>query len=285
MKRHFLFFVTICFMMTTACMQNNQKNQIQYPKAKKTDTTDVYFGQAVSDPYRWLEDDNSDETAEWVTEENTITNEYLSAIPFREQLRKRLTDIWNYPKYGVPFKKGVHFFFFKNDGIQNQSVLYIQNALDGEPEVLLDPNQLSEDGTVALAGMGISKNGKYLAYSIARGGSDWNEIYVMDIDTREILKDHINWVKFSGISWKDNGFFYSRYDKPDEGEELKGQNRFHKVCYHDLGTNQENDQLIYEDKSQPLRTFSAYTTEDEAFLMISESESTSGNSLYASKIN
>ncbi|PIY32687.1 MAG: S9 family peptidase, partial [Bacteroidetes bacterium CG_4_10_14_3_um_filter_42_6] len=132
---------------------------------------------------------------------------------------------------------------------------------------------------------GISKNGKYLAYSIARGGSDWNEIYVMDIDTREILKDHINWVKFSGISWKDNGFFYSRYDKPDEGEELKGQNRFHKVCYHDLGTNQENDQLIYEDKSQPLRTFSAYTTEDEAFLMISESESTSGNSLYASKIN
>lgn len=285
MKRHFLFFVTICFMMTTACMQNNQKNQIQYPKAKKTDTTDIYYGQAVSDPYRWLEDDNSAETAEWVTEENNITNEYLSAIPFREQLRKRLTDIWNYPKYGVPFKKGAHFFFFKNDGIQNQSVLYIQNTLDGEPEVLLDPNQLSEDGTVALAGMGISKNGKYLAYSIARGGSDWNEIYVMDIDTREILLDHINWVKFSGISWKENGFFYSRYDKPDEGEELKGQNRFHKVCFHDLGTNQEDDQLIYEDKNQPLRTFSAYTTEDEAFLMISESESTSGNSLYASKIN
>ncbi|MDP2723442.1 MAG: prolyl oligopeptidase family serine peptidase [Bacteroidales bacterium] len=285
MKKQLIFLVTLSFMMTTACMQNKQHAKLKYPVAKKVDTVDTYFTHQVADPFRWLEDDNSAETAEWVAEENAITNEYLGKIPFREQLRKRLTDIWNYPKYGVPFKKGDHYFFFKNDGIQNQSVLYIQDTPESEPTVLLDPNSLSEDGTVALASMGISKDGKFLAYSIARGGSDWNEIFVLNIENREVLPDHINWVKFSGVSWKDNGFFYSGYNKPEEGEELKGQNRFHKVYYHHLNTDQKDDQLIYEDKNEPLRTYAAYTTDDEAFLMISESESTSGNSLYASKIN
>jgi prolyl oligopeptidase len=285
MKKQFLILVTLSFIMTTACMQKKQHTKLNYPVAKKVDTVDTYFAHHVADPYRWLEDDNSAETAEWVAEENAITNEYLSKIPFREQLRKRLTDIWNYPKYGVPFKKGDHYFFFKNDGIQNQSVLYIQDTPESEASVLLDPNSLSEDGTVALASMGISKDGKFLAYSIARGGSDWNEIYVLNIENRQVLPDHINWVKFSGVSWKDNGFFYSGYDQPEEGEELKGQNRFHKVYYHHLNTDQKNDQLIYENKNEPLRTFSAYTTEDEAFLLISESESTSGNSLFASKLN
>ncbi len=265
-------------------MQEKQHTNIKYPVAKKVDSVDVYFGHQVADPYRWLEDDNSAETAEWVAAENTITQDYLATIPFREDLRKRLTDIWNYPKYGVPFKKGDNYFYFKNDGIQNQSVLYMQSSIDAPAETLLDPNKLSEDGTVALASMGISNDGKYLAYSIARAGSDWNEIFVMEIASRKILDDHIQWVKFSGVSWKGNGFFYSGYDKPAEGEELKGQNRFHKVFYHALGTNQDADQLIFEDKNQPLRTFYGYTTEDETFLLISESESTSGNSLYAAKL-
>lgn len=265
-----------------ACTQQ-QKCDIQYPKAKKADTVDVYFGHKVPDPYRWLEDDNSKETEEWVKAENKITQEYLAKIPFREPLRERLTKIWNYPKYGVPFKRGGKYFFFKNDGIQNQSVLYIQDTPEAEPEVLLDPNKLSEDGTVALAGLGVSKDGKYLAYSTASGGSDWNEIQVMQIADRKMLVDHIRWVKFSGISWKGDGFFYSAYDEPKEGDELSGQNRFHKVFYHRLGTNQKDDKLIFQDKEHPLRNFYAYLTKDKAFVMVSESESTSGNALYAAK--
>ena len=285
MKKSFFLFLLISIILSTGCMQKNQHTNIKYPIANKVDSVDVYFGQEVADPYRWLEDDNSAETAEWVTAENTITNAYLATIPFRENLRQRLTEIWNYPKYGVPFKKGDHLFYFKNDGVQNQSVLYIQSDIDQPAETLLDPNLLSEDGTVALASMGISKDGKYLAYSIARAGSDWNEIFVMEIESRKVLEDHIQWVKFSGVSWKGDGFYYSGYNKPSEGEELKGQNRFHKVFYHALGTSQENDQLIYEDKDQPLRTYYAYTTEDENFLILGESESTSGNSLYAAKLS
>ena len=261
------------------------KEKIKYPVAKKTDSVDVYFGKKVNDPYRWLEDDNSEETALWVTEENTVTNAYLDKIPFRPALEKRLTEIWNYPKYGVPFNKGDYYFFFKNNGVQNQSVMYIQNGLDGDPEVLLDPNTLSEDGTVALSSLGISKDGSYLAYGISRGGSDWNEIYVMNIATREILEDHINWVKFSGISWKGDGFFYSSYDEPKEGDELSGQNQFHKVYFHQLGKSQKDDLLIFEDNDNPLRNFYAYLTEDEKFLIIGETESTSGNALYAAKLN
>ena len=270
-------------LLTQKCQQCG--TNITYPKANKTDSVDVYFGHSVADPYRWLEDDNSQETAEWVEAENKITNGYLAEIPFRDQLEERLTKIWNYPKYGVPFKKGDKYFFFKNNGVQNQYVLYIQNSLDDEPDVLLDPNTLSEDGTIALSSLSISKDGKYLGYGISRGGSDWNEIYVMDIQTRETLGDHINWVKFSGISWKGDGFFYSAYDEPKEGDELSGQNRFHKVYYHILGTPQQQDLLIFEDKEHPLRNFHAYLTEDEQYLILGETESTSGNALYAAKLN
>ena len=262
----------------------SQQSNIVYPQAKKGDSVDVYFGNKVADPYRWLEDDNSEETADWVKAENEITNNYLSNIPFRDKLEERLTSIWNYPKYGVPFNKGDNYFFFKNDGVQNQSVMYIQKDLKDKPEVLLDPNTLSDDGTVALSSLAISKDGKYLAYGISRGGSDWNEIYVMNIDTRKTLADHINWVKFSGISWKGEGFFYSSYDEPKEGDELSGQNRFHKVYYHILGTSQKQDLLIFEDTKNPLRNFGAYLTEDEKYLLIGETESTSGNSLYAAKL-
>lgn len=283
MKAKIIFLTVIGLMFMTQQCQC-PKDKIKYPEAVKVDTVDVYFGQEVSDPYRWLEDDNSAETAEWVAAENAITGAYLDKIPFRPALEQRLTDIWNYPKYGVPFNKGENYFFFKNDGVQNQSVFYIQEGIDGEPKVLLDPNKLSEDGTVALASLGISKDGKYLGYGISRGGSDWSEIFVKNIETGETLDDHINWVKFSGISWKGDGFFYSAYDEPKEGDELSGQNRFHKVYYHVLGTPQLDDLLIYEDKNQPLRNFSAYLTEDEHYLILGVTESTSGNALYAAKL-
>jgi len=282
-KKNYIFIsiISISFFMTS-CVDSIK--QSEYPQAKKVDTVDTYFGHEVTDPYRWLEDDNSEETALWVDAENKVTHDYLSQIPFREDLEKRLTEIWNYPKYGVPFKKGDNYFFFKNNGIQNQSILYITDDLDKQANVLLNPNLLAEDGTVALAGMGVSEDGKYLAYSIASGGSDWNEIFVMRINDRKMTGDHIKWVKFSGISWWKDGFFYSSYDKPKEGDELSGQNKYHKVYYHKLGQPQEDDLLIFEDTSHPLRNFQAYLTEDKSFLLLSETESTSGNSLYASRM-
>ena len=282
MKSHALFLFVTSLFLISGCMQN-QKSKIHYPTAKKTDTVDVYFGHQVADPYRWLEDDNSPETEAWVEAENKITFDYLSKIPFRNKLEEHLKEIWNYPKYRVPFKKGNRYFLFKNDGIQNQDVLYMMNDLESEPELLLDPNTLSEDGTIALADVSVSKDGKYLAYSISSGGSDWNEIYVMEIDTRRLLNDHIEWVKFSGISWKGNGFFYSAYDEPDEEDVLSGQNRFHKVYYHRLDTPQAEDLLVFNNPEKPLRNYHGYATEDEQFIIIVETESTSGNALYAAK--
>jgi prolyl oligopeptidase len=270
--------------LTSACMQKHSV-ELNYPEAKKVDTVDEYFGHRVADPYRWLEDDNAPDTKAWVDEENKLTFDFLSKIPFRKSLHKRLSQLWDYPKLGIPFQKGGHLFYFENKGMQNQSVLYMQSDLKSKATVLLDPNKLSDDGTVALSGLGISKGGKWLAYSVARSGSDWNEIFVMDIANRKQLADHIRWVKFSGISWFGNGFFYSSYDQPKAGDELSQQNRFHKVYYHQLGTPQANDRLIFENRDFPLRNYYAYTTADEQFLVISETESTSGNALYAAHLN
>ena len=258
----------------------NDQDEIKYPVTKKVDQVDEYFGTPVADPYRWLEDDNSEETAEWVIAENAVTDAYLSEIPFREKIIDRLTELWNYPRYRTPEKKGEYYYFRKNDGLQNQDVLYVMKGEDGEPEVLLDPNTLSEDGTVALSSWNLSKDGKYLGYLIARAGSDWQEIHIMDIDKRETLSDHIQWVKFSGISWKGNGFFYSSYDPPAEGEELSDVNEYHKVYYHKLGSNQDDDILVYENPDFPRRNFYVGTTEDERFLLMHEIESTSGNALW-----
>jgi prolyl oligopeptidase len=250
-----------------------------YPQTATENVADIYFDTEINDPYRWLEDDNSTETGEWVKAQNAVTYNYLEAIPFRENLRKRITNLMNYPKYGSPFKKHGIYYFFKNDGLQNQSVLYRQESPDAEPEVLLDPNTFSQDGTVALANLSFSNNGKYLAYSIARSGSDWNEIFVIDLATRELLSEHLEWVKFSGISWQGDGFYYSAYDAPEVGKELTTANEFQKVYYHKIGDGQSKDVIIYRDDKHPLRGCGAGVTEDERYLFISENESTSGNSL------
>lgn len=267
----------ITAMAFTACKPKEDK--INYPETKKVDTTDVYFGVSIADPYRWLEDDNSSETAEWVNAENILTNDYLAKIPFREDLKSRITEIMDYPKYGSPFKKAGKYFFFKNDGLQNQSVLYIQDALNAEPKVLLDPNTLSADGTIALNGIYISKDGKFLGYSISKAGSDWSELFVKNIETGEMLPDHIEWVKFSGMSWKGDGFYYSAYDAPKTGGELSNVNKYHKVFYHKLGDKQAKDILVFEDKKNPLRNSGVGVDDDQKYLFLTQTESTSGNSL------
>jgi prolyl oligopeptidase len=253
---------------------------VSYPKTKKIEFTDTYHGMKVPDPYRWLEDDNSAETKEWVKAENEITHAYLDNIPFRSKIRERLEKIWNFPRYGTPSKENKYLIFSKNDGMQNQSVLYIQDGLTGTPRVLLDPNKLSANGTVALGETAVSHDGKYFAYSIARAGSDWNEIYVMEIESGKLLADQIKWVKFSGISWKGDGFYYSAYDAPANGQELSKKNEFHKVYFHKLGTGQDKDQLIYKNDNFPLRNYGASVTDDEQYLILSETTSTDGNQLY-----
>lgn len=261
------------------------QSKIQYPETHKVDVTDNYFGVKVADPYRWLEDDNSEETKEWVQRQNEITNKYLEQIPYRDKIKKRFEELLNYPKYSAPFKEGENYFFFKNDGLQNQSVLYIQKFLDGDAEVFLDPNKLSDDGTVSLSTYAVSKDGKYFAYGTASGGSDWNEFHVMEIDSRKKLDDHLKWIKFSGVAWKDDGFFYSRFPEPAKGEELSKSNEYGKVYYHKLGTKQEEDILIYEDPNNPRRFFSASTTDDERFLCIYMSQGTSNNGLMIKDLN
>ena len=272
------------FLLSTlvACTSSETKTEtpvLTYPQTKKVDTIDTYFEAKIADPYRWLEDDRSAETEAWVKEQNGVTFNYLSTIPFRNKIKERLTQIWNFEKRSAPFKKGSKYFFYKNDGIQNQSVLYVQEGLNGTPKVLLDPNILAADGTVSLGGLSISKDGKYLGYSINRAGSDWSEIYVMEIESGKKLQDEIKWVKFSDIAWKGDGFYYSAYDAPKGGSELSNKNEFHKVFYHKLGDAQSKDELVYEDKEHPLRNFSAGITEDKSLLLLYGSESTSGTTL------
>ncbi len=276
-NRGFLGLIILTIIMS-AC--NSQSSKIIYPETAKGDSVCTYFGVDVPEPYAWLENDTSAETGAWVKAQNDITFAYLDKIPFRQALKKRLTDLTNYPKYGSPFKKNDVYYFFKNDGLQNQSVLYRQPTLDAEPEELLDPNKLSDDGTVALTNISFSKDGKYLAYSIARSGSDWNEIYVMDVATRSLLDDQVKWVKFSDISWEGDGFYYSAYDAPVAGKELSNKNEYHKIFFHRVGQAQTSDKLIFENKNHPLRNCGAKITEDEKFIFIFETESTSGNSLH-----
>jgi prolyl oligopeptidase len=273
MKVIFIFFFLSCTLIAMA--------QLKYPETKKTDVVESYHGTKVEDPYRWLEDDNSAETKEWVKEQNKVTNAYLATIPFRDQVEKRLEMLWNYARYSSPLKKAGYYYFFKNDGLQNQAIMYRQAGIDAEPEEFLNPNTLSKEGIVALGGYNFSESGKYMAYSIAVAGSDWQEVYVMETATRKILKDKVQWVKFSSYSWKgEEGFYYSGYDQPDEKSKLSKQNQFHKVFYHKLGTDQSADQLIYEDKQHPLRYHSGGLTEDDRFLVIYVREGTSGSEIW-----
>jgi prolyl oligopeptidase len=242
-----------------------------YPKAAKVEHFDDYHGKQVADPYRWLEDADSGATQAWIEAENQVSFAYLEAIPARERIKERLTKLWDYEKYGVPFKKGERYFYFKNDGLQNQSVLYTLTALDGEPTVLLDPNTLSEDGTVALAGLSLSEDGKFLAYSLSTSGSDWQEWKVRSVESGQDLADHLKWVKFSGASWtQDNrGFFYSRYDEPNDTTKLQEANYFQKLFYHHLGTPQSEDMLVYERPDEKEWGFDGSVTEDGTYLIIS----------------
>ena len=256
-------------------------SQIKYPETKRVDQEDNYFGTIIKDPYRWLEDDNSTETKAWVKEENKVTEDYLSKIPFREKIKKKLEELWNYTKYGSPFKEGDYYYFYKNDGLQNQSVLYRQKGFETEPEVFIDPNKMSKDGTAAIGTLSFSKNNKYAVYFEAQSGSDWEEAHIMNVNDKSLLKDELHFIKFSDASWKgDDGFFYSRYPTPDEKNKLTTQNEFHKIYYHKIGTPQSEDLLIYEDKEHPLRIVNATLSEDGHFLIITKSEGTSGSELW-----
>lgn len=262
----------------TACAP--QQKKLVYPETAKVDTVDVYFGTQVPDPYRWLENDTTAATAAWVEAQNQVTNDYLAQIPFREPLLKRLTDLANYEKIGAPFKKNGKYYFYKNDGLQNQSVLYVQDALNGEPRVFLDPNKLSDDGTVALTGVSFSNQGQYAAYTISRSGSDWTEIYVMDVATGKLLDDHIEWAKFSDASWQGDGFYYSAYDAPKKGKEFSNVNENHKVYFHKIGEPQSADKLVYQNPAHPKRFYSADMSKDERILFFYEAGAGRGNNLF-----
>jgi prolyl oligopeptidase len=256
-----------------------QQATFTYPETAKGDVVDNYHGTEIADPYRWLEDDMSDETAAWVKAQNEVTFSYLESIPFRDALKERMTQIWNYPKMGTPFKEGDLYFYSYNTGLQNQSIIYMKKNLDDEGEVFLDPNSFSEDGTVALAGLSISNDHKYAAYGISKGGSDWREFFVKEIETGRDLDDHLEWIKFSGMSWFRDGFFYTRYEQPEEGDELKAANLNARVFYHKVGTPQSEDRLIYQDPDHPEWGFNLGVTEDESYFFLGVTESTSGNAL------
>lgn len=265
-----------------ACKKEEPKEivdmSVTYPETKKVDTLDTYFGEQIQDPYRWLEDDRSAETEAWVKAQNEVTFGYLEKIPFRKELKERMEKLWNYEKISAPFKEGNYTYFYKNDGLQNQSVLYRKNEA-GKEEIFLDPNTFSKDGTTSLGGVNFSKDGSLVAYAISEGGSDWRKVVVLNAETKEIIGDTIVDIKFSGVSWyKNEGFYYSSYDKP-KGSELSAKTDQHKLYFHKLGTSQKEDQLIFG-QNEKRRYVGGYVTEDENYLIISGSNSTSGNELY-----
>ncbi len=259
--------------------------RLVYPKTKKVETVDDYFGTKVADPYRWLEEDSSSsaEVASWIEAQNKVTFAYLEKIPFRDKIKNRLTALFNYARYSAPIRRGEYFFYTKNDGLQNQSIWYRQKGLDGTPEVLLDPNKLSADGTTRLGQFSLSRDGKFLGYGVSKGGSDWTDVYVMDVNSKALQPDHLEWVKVSGISWQGDGFYYSRYPAPAKGQELTTKNENHQVFYHKVGTPQSEDKLVYEDKTNLQRFHTVGTSDDERFACLTISDrgkGKKGNSLF-----
>lgn len=258
---------------------------IQYPEAQKVDTVDHYFGEEVPDPYRWLEDDRSVETAEWVNAQNKVTFGFLEEIPYRDKIKSRLEELYDYERLSEPFKEGDYYYFYKNDGLQNHSVLYRKKDIDGTPEVFLDPNTFSSDGTTGLASISFTKDGSMATYLITEGGSDWRKAIVIKTSDKTIVEDTLRDIKFSGIAWKGNdGFYYSSYDKPT-GSELSEKTQYHKLFYHKLGTSQKQDQLIFGGEKTPRRYVGGYLTEDERFLIVTAATSTTGNELYVRDLN
>lgn len=273
-----------------ACSPQKQEDKttadLTYPVTKKVDTVDTYFGNDVPDPYRWLEDDLSEETGNWVAEQNKVTFAYLNNIPFREQLKDRLETLFNYERVSAPSIHGEWEYFYKNDGLQNQSVLYRRKDASSEAEVFLDPNKFREDGTISLASTSFTEDGLLFGYLISVGGSDWRKAIVMNTETKEIVEDTLHNIKFSGLSWMGNeGFYYSSYDQPKEGSELSAKTQYHKLYYHKLGTPQASDKLIFGGESQPYRYIYGGVSEDDRYLIISASVSTSGNVLFVKDLN
>lgn len=267
-----------------SCGETKKTKVAEYPTTRYDSTVvEDYHGTMVADPYRWLEDDRSEETAEWVKTQNALSETYLSTFPMRDKIKTRLSELFDYPTQGAPARHGEYYFYFKNDGLQNQSVLYFQKGLEGTPEIFLDPNTLSEDGTVALSAISFSNDDKYFAYAASNAGSDWVDIRVMEIPSKELLPDVIKWVKFSGAVWGKDGFYYSGYEEP-KGSALSEVNEFQRVYFHKLGTSQAEDKLIFEDTKHPLRYFHAYASEDNKWLVVDGSEGTSGTELMYNKV-
>ena len=267
-----------CFLFSSLVMQ---AQPINYPQTRRDNSVrDTYHGTTIEDPYRWLENDTSAETGAWVKEQNKVTFDYLDKIPYRSKFRDRITELLNYPRYSAPFRVGEYYFYSKNDGLQNQSVYYKQMGLNGNPEVFLDPNKMSEKGTVSIGLTGISHDDKYIVYSVSSAGSDWSELRVKEVATGKDLPDVIKYVTFSGAAFRGDGFYYSRYPEPGKGTELSGQNQFHAIWFHKLGTPQAEDKLVFEDRRNPLRYHSAELGKKERFLILSVSEGTDGNELH-----
>ncbi len=281
MLRFFCLAISVVSIASCKLMPNDEAAGGQhYPPTDTVHVVDDYFGTKVGDPYRWLEDDTSTRTAEWVKSQQAFTAGYLSRIPFRDKIRDHLKEIVNYERFSGIGKIGKHILYRRNDGLQNQSVVYIQDGFDAEPGVLIDPNGMSTDGTVSIGLDGFSNDKRYMAYHLNRSGSDWTTTYVMDLDTRKPLTDEIKWMKFGGVAWQGAGFYYSRYPEPPKGTELSAKNEFQKVYYHRLGEGQEKDMLVYEDKEHPLMYNNVGVTEDERFVLILKSQGTYGNEIW-----
>jgi prolyl oligopeptidase len=281
MRNRAYLLITCCAWMALACSTKKEETtSMKYPETKKVDTVDTYFGEQVADPYRWLENDTAKETGEWVKAQNDITFGYLEKIPYRETIKKRLEQVYNYERLGAPFKEGEWYYFYKNDGLQNHSVLYRKKGENGTPEVFLDPNTFSKDGTTGLSGVFFTKDGSMAAYLISEGGSDWRKAIVIKTADKTVVEDSLRDLKFTGIAWKGNeGFYYSSYDKP-KGSELSSKTQHHKLYYHKLGAPQQQDVLIFGGEETPRRYIGAGLTEDERFLVVSAATSTTGNELY-----
>ena len=275
MKKKLILMTMTAFAATSVSAQ-----ALHYPKAEKDGTVDEYFGVKVADPYRWLENDTSQQTTAWVEAENKVTNAYLQKIPFRDKLLKRMTELVNYEKISAPRKRHGKWYFYKNNGLQNQSVLYVKDNLNGEARVFLDPNTLSTDGTVALKDVSFSNNGKYAAYAISRSGSDWQEFFVIDLKTGQLTDDHIEWAKFSDAAWQGDGFYYSAYDAPVKGKEFSNVNEGHKIYYHKIGTPQSEDVLFYQNPAYPKRFYFCSVNEEETMMFLYEAGAGAGNNLF-----